>query len=148
MFDKSETLIIGCDHAGLELKEFLKLKLAESGYSIRDFGTYSIESMDYPDIAHPIAAAVNQGHNSAAILICGSGNGMAITANKYEEVRAALCWQAEIARLARAHNDANILCLPARFIEQEEALKSILIFLSTDFEGGRHSGRIEKIPIH
>jgi ribose 5-phosphate isomerase B len=148
MFDKSETLIIGCDHAGFELKEYLKIKLAESGYSIRDFGTYSIESMDYPDTAHPIAAAINLGHNIAGILICGSGNGMAITANKYEGVRAALCWNAEVARLARAHNNANILCLPARFIEQEEALKSILIFLSTDFEGGRHEGRVGKIPIH
>ena len=145
MLDKSKTLALGCDHAGYDLKEYLKIKLAESGYSIRDFGTYSAESMDYPDVAHPVAASVDQGQYEAAILICGSGNGMCITANKYGSVRAALCWTAELSRLARAHNNANLLCLPARFISQEEALKACMIFFSTEFEGGRHAERVRKI---
>ena len=148
MFEKSETLALGSDHAGYELKEFLKIKLAESGYSIRDFGTYTSASMDYPDIAHPLASAINSGQYTTGILICGSGNGMCITANKHENVRAALCWSAEIARLARAHNDANIICLPARFIKPAEALSATLLFLQTDFEGGRHQSRVEKIPVH
>ena len=147
MFEKSETLALGSDHAGYELKEFLKIKLAESGYSIRDFGTYSAASMDYPDVAHPVASAVNIGQYTAGILICGSGNGMCITANKYENIRAALCWSGELAILARAHNDANILCLPARFIEPLEALNAALKFLQTDFEGGRHQTRVNKIPV-
>jgi ribose 5-phosphate isomerase B len=134
MFEKSETLALGSDHAGYELKEFLKIKLAESGYSIR--------------VAHPLASAVNQGQYSAGILICGSGNGMCITANKYEKIRAALCWSPEIARLARAHNNANILCLPARFIEPGQALEATLLFLLTDFENGRHGTRVDKIPVH
>jgi ribose 5-phosphate isomerase B len=135
MFEKSETLALGCDHAGYELKEFLKIKLAESGYSVRDFGTYTTASMDYPDVAHPLASAINSGLYTTGILICGSGNGMAITANKYENVRAALCWNTELAKLARAHNNSNILCLPARFIEPAEAFNSTLKFLLTDFEG-------------
>ena len=147
MFEKSETLALGCDHAGYELKEILKIKLAESGYSIRDFGTYTTASMDYPDVAHPLSSAVNNGQYSAGILICGSGNGMAITANKYENIRAALCWNTELAKLARAHNNANILCLPARFIDAEEAFKATLAFLTTEFEGGRHQSRVDKIPL-
>jgi ribose 5-phosphate isomerase B len=147
MFEKSETLALGCDHAGYELKEYLKVKLAESGYSIRDFGTYATASMDYPDVAHPLASSVNKGQYPAGILICGSGNGMAITANKYPNVRAALCWSTELSKLARLHNNANILCLPARFIEPEEALSATLSFLKTDFEGGRHQSRVEKIPL-
>lgn len=145
MLDKSKTLALGCDHAGYELKEFLKIKLAESGYSIRDFGTYSIDSMDYPDVAHPVSSSVQQGQYEAAILICGSGNGMCITANKYSAVRAALCWTAELSGLARAHNDANLLCLPARFISKEEALKACITFFTTEFEGGRHAARVKKI---
>ena len=147
MFEKSETLALGCDHAGYELKEFLKVKLAESGYSIRDFGTYSTSSMDYPDVAHPLASAVNGGLFSTGILICGSGNGMAITANKYENIRAALCWSNELALLAKSHNNANMLCLPARFIQPEEALKATLTFLITDFEAGRHQTRLDKIAL-
>ncbi len=145
MFEKSKTLALGCDHAGYDLKEYLKIKLAENGYSIRDFGTYSLDSMDYPDVAHPVASSVDQGQYSAAILICGSGNGMCITANKYNGVRAALCWNSELARLARAHNDANLLCLPSRFISMEEAFNECMMFLTTDFEGGRHLGRVNKI---
>lgn len=145
MFDKSETLIIGSDHAGYELKEFLKIRLVEKGFSIRDFGTYSLDSMDYPDVAHPLASLVNAGQYSKGILICGSGNGMSITANKYPGVRAALCWNTELAKLARAHNDANILVLPARFIEKELALEAVIAFLNSDFEGGRHQNRVNKI---
>jgi ribose 5-phosphate isomerase B len=146
MFDKTKTLALGCDHGGYELKEYIKIKIAESGYSVRDFGTFSPDSMDYPDVAHPVASAVNSGQYEMAILICGSGNGVCMTANKYEGIRAALCWKTELAMLAREHNDANILCLPGRFISQYEALNSVLAFLTTDFEGGRHKARIEKIP--
>lgn len=147
MVDKSKTLALGCDQGGYELKEFIKLKLSESGYSVRDFGTYSSASIDYPDIAHPVASAVANGLFPMALLICGSGNGVCMTANKYPEIRAALCWNTEIARLARLHNDANILCLPGRFITEKEALSAVLVFLQTDFEGGRHKARIEKIPL-
>ena len=147
MFDKTKTLAIGCDHGGYELKEYIKIKIAESGYSVRDFGTYTPDSMDYPDVAHPVASAVNSGQYQMAVLICGSGNGVCMTANKYAGIRAALCWKTELAMLAREHNDANILCLPGRFISQYEALNAVLAFLTTEFEGGRHKPRIEKIPI-
>jgi len=147
MFDKSKTLALGCDQGGFALKEYLKIKLAESGYSVRDFGAYSSDSIDYPDIAHPIASAVNLGQFQMALLICGSGNGVCMTANKYAGIRAALCWNTELARLSRAHNDANILCLPGRFISENEALSATKAFLTTDFEGGRHQTRIEKIPL-
>jgi ribose 5-phosphate isomerase B len=147
MFDKSKTLALGCDQGGYELKEYLKIKLAESGYSVRDFGSYTTASIDYPDLAHPIAAAVNEGQFPMALLICGSGNGVCMTANKHAGIRAALCWNTEIARLARLHNDANILCLPGRFITKNEALSAVMVFLTTDFEGGRHQTRIEKIPL-
>jgi ribose 5-phosphate isomerase B len=147
MLDKTKSLALGCDQGGFELKEFLKIKLAESGYSVRDFGTYSAESMDYPDVAHPVSSAVENGLFPMAILICGSGNGICMTANKHQNIRAALCWTTEIARLARSHNDANILCLPGRFISKKEALSATMAFLKTDFEGGRHQLRIEKIPL-
>ena len=147
MLDKTKTLALGCDQGGFELKEFLKIKLAESGYSVRDFGTYSSDSIDYPDVAHPVASAVENGLFPMAILICGSGNGICITANKHQNIRAALCWTTEIAKLARLHNDANIICLPGRFISEKEALKATMAFLTTDFEGGRHQIRIDKIPL-
>jgi ribose 5-phosphate isomerase B len=147
MFDKSKTLALGCDQGGYALKEYIKIKLAESGYSVRDFGAYTAESIDYPDVVHPIASAVNQGQFPMALLICGSGNGVCMTANKYPGIRAALCWNTEIARLARAHNDANILCLPGRFITDNEALNAVKAFLTTEFEGGRHKTRIDKIPL-
>lgn len=148
MFDKATTLPIASDHAGYELKEFLKIKLAEAGYSIRDFGTYSTESVDYPDIAHSVCTLVDNGQYSRAILICGTGNGMCMTANKYPNIRAGLCWNNEIAGLIRKHNDANILCLPGRFISKEEAEKAALSFLTVPFEGGRHEKRIRKIPLN
>ncbi len=147
MFDKSKTLALGSDQGGYELKEYLKVKLAESGYSVRDFGSYSIDSIDYPDMAHPVASAVNEGQFPMALLICGSGNGVCMTANKHAGIRAALCWNTELARLARMHNDANILCLPGRFITEDEALSAVMTFMTTDFEGGRHLARINKIPL-
>ena len=147
MFDKSKTLALGCDQGGYALKEYIKIKLAESGYSVRDFGAYTAESIDYPDVVHPIASAVNQGQFPMALLICGSGNGVCMTANKYPGIRAALCWNTELARLARAHNDENILCLPGRFITDNEALSAVKAFLSTEFEGGRHQTMIDKIPL-
>ena len=148
MIDKTKTLALGCDQGGYVLKEFIKIKLAESGYSVRDFGTYTADSVDYPDFAHPVASAVNNGQFPMAILICGSGNGVCMTANKYAGIRAALCWNTELAHLARLHNDANIICLPGRFISEKEALSAVMSFLTTEFEGGRHQARIEKIPLH
>ena len=147
MLDKTKTLALACDQGGFELKEFIKIKLAESGYSVRDFGSYSADSVDYPDLAHPVASAVNDGNYPMAILICGSGNGVCMVANKYSGIRAALCWNTELARLARQHNDANILCLPGRYISEKEALSAAMAFLTTDFEGGRHQARIDKIPL-
>lgn len=147
MFDKSKTIALGCDQGGYALKEYLKVKIAESGYSVRDFGSYSPDSIDYPDYAHLVASAVNNGQFQLAILICGSGNGVCMTANKYAKIRAALCWNTELARLARLHNDANILCLPGRFIPENEALNAVMAFLTTEFEGGRHQARIAKIPL-
>jgi ribose 5-phosphate isomerase B len=147
MLDKTKTLALGCDQGGFTIKEFIKIKLAESGYSVRDFGTYTSESIDYPDLAHQVATAVNNGQYPMAILICGSGNGVCMVANKYSGIRAALCWNTELAKLARLHNDANILCLPGRFISEKEALSAALVFLTSDFEGGRHKTRIDKIPL-
>ena len=141
----NKVLALGSDHAGFELKEFLKKYLSENGFEIVDFGTKSIDSIDYPDIANPVAKAVNDNKFETGILICGSGNGVNIVANKYPNVRAALCWLEEIAKLARKHNNANILSLPARFISFEDSIKIVDLFLSTTFEGGRHQTRIDKI---
>ncbi len=138
-------LVIGADHGGYEMKEFLRKRLTEAGYEIKDFGTNSEESVDYPDIIHPLASAINRGEYERGIILCGSGNGAQITANKYSNIRAALCWNEEQARLSREHNDANILSLPGRTIDLELALKMALIFLNTDFEGGRHARRVSKI---
>jgi len=145
MYDKSKELLISSDHGGFELKTFLIEKLHNEGIRVKDFGTYSEESVDYPDFMHPIAKIVNDGENKTAIIICGSGNGAQMTANKYENVRAALCWNSELAKLARLHNDANILSLPGRFIDFEEAWKTVQLFLNTEFEGGRHIRRVNKI---
>ena len=136
---------LSSDHGGYEMKEFLKTKLLEEHYTIFDFGTNSSDSVDYPDFIHPLAKAVNDGKYSLGIIICGSGNGAQMTANKYRNVRAALCWNEDITRLAREHNDANILALPGRFIPFEEAWKMVKIFLNTDFQGGRHASRVNKI---
>lgn len=136
---------IASDHAGFELKEALKSELSLMGYQTKDFGTNSPDSMDYPDVAHPLAEAVVKGDVVVGIAICGSGNGICMTVNKHQGIRAALCWTDEISSLARQHNNANICCLPARFISAESAKKIVLTFLSTDFEGGRHLARINKI---
>lgn len=138
---------IGCDHAGFELKQELIRHLESKGHTVKDFGTYSEESIDYPDYAHPVAEMVEQNEGMLGILLCGSGNGINMTANKHQGIRSALCWQPEIARLAREHNNANIITLPARFITKENAIEMIDVFFSTDFEGGRHQKRIEKIPV-
>lgn len=138
-------IAIGADHAGFELKEHLRRLLEQKGYSIKDFGTYSIESADYADFAHPVSLAVEKKEFDLGLLVCGSGNGIAITANKHQGIRAALCWQEDLASLARQHNNANILCLPARFISVELAGKILEKFLTTDFEGGRHARRVDKI---
>ena len=145
MFDKTKILAIGSDHAGYKLKEFIKGKLTNKGYTLQDFGCDSDKSVDYPDIIHPLASLVDQKKIERAIIICGSGNGAQITANKYRNVRAALCWNADIAILSRLHNDANIISLPARFIKQEDALDAVIVFLNSGFEGGRHKTRVDKI---
>lgn len=140
-------LAIGADHAGFHLKGKVITFLHEQGYQTKDFGTYSADSVDYPDFAHPVAATVDADDYPMGILICGSANGVCMTANKYPFVRAAICWTEELAQLARQHNDANILCLPARFISKELALEIVKTFLSTPFEGGRHEKRVNKISL-
>ena len=140
-------IAIGNDHAGFSIKLVLQDWLLNQGYDFTDFGTDSDEPVDYPDIAHPLANAVEQGEFDFGVLICGAGEGASITANKHQGIRATLCWMPEIARLSRAHNDANILCLPGRFIEDEVAIEVLKVFLDTPFEGGRHKRRIEKVPL-
>ena len=144
---KNNTVLVGCDHAGYGLKEYLKEELQKLGYTVKDIGTYSEERCDYPDFIHPLAKQIDEEEELMGIVICGSGNGACMTANKHQHVRAALCWNDEIARLARLHNNANVIGLPARFIEREEALNMVKIFLKTEFEGGRHIGRVQKIAI-
>lgn len=139
------SIAIGADHAGFQYKEALKKHLQNAGYDVKDFGTGSEDSVDYPDFAHPLSKAVEQEEYSLGILVCGSGNGVAITANKHQKVRAALCWNKEIAALARQHNNANVLCLPARFTSPEEAQNIAVTFLETAFERGRHERRVDKI---
>jgi len=139
------TIAIGCDHAGVEYKEMLKNFLSEKGFSVSDFGTHGPASVDYPDFAHPVANAVETADAAWGILICGSANGVAITANKHAGIRAAICWTEEIAALARQHNDANIICIPARFVSEEMARQMVTVFSETAFEGGRHQNRVNKI---
>ena len=141
--DKTLSIAIGSDHAGFEYKELLKDFLENS--EIKDFGAHSAESADYPDFAHPVASAVESGEFKFGILVCGSANGVAITANKHQGIRAAICWNEELAGLARMHNNANVLCIPARFITPELAKAITNKFLTTDFEGGRHANRVNKI---
>jgi ribose 5-phosphate isomerase B len=138
-------IAIACDHAGYEYKEAIKLQLAALGHQVKDFGTHSLDSMDYPDTTHPAANAVETKACELGILICGSANGVAMTANKHQGIRAALCWAEEIAELARKHNDANVLCIPARFVTVEVAEKMVEFFMNTPFEGGRHQSRVDKI---
>lgn len=140
-----EKIAIGGDHAGFELKATLVKLLTDQGYSIYDFGTYSTDSADYPDFAHAVAGAVEEGKFNLGILICGSANGVAMTANKHQNIRAAICWNEELAALARQHNNANILCLPARFITGQMAEQIVDRFLNSSFEGGRHERRVNKI---
>ena len=134
------------DHAGYEMKEALKPMLSEMGYEIKDFGAHSTESMDYPDTAHPLAEAVEAGQVCFGIAICGSGNGISMTLNKHQGVRAALCWEPELGALAKKHNNANVLSLPGRFISIDKAKEIVKAYMAAEFEGGRHQRRVEKIP--
>ena len=138
---------IAADHAGVEMKAFLKHWLLSEGYEIRDFGTHTCESMDYPDIAHPLAAAIAKGELEIGIALCGTGNGVNMALNRHAGVRAALCWTPEIAQFARTHNNANVCALPARYLSPDVAQDIVKIFLHTAFEGGRHQRRIEKIEL-
>lgn len=138
-------IAIGCDHAGFPYKEGIIAMLQSQGHMVLDFGTHSLDSVDYPDFAHPVAEAVESGQAERGILLCGSANGVAITANKHQQIRCAICWTEELAALARQHNDANIIALPARFVPEILAQVMVRIFLSTDFEGGRHATRVGKI---
>lgn len=138
-------IAIGSDHAGYGYKQQIIQWLDTNGYPSIDFGPFSEASFDYPDSAHPLASSVEKGETNLGILICGSGNGVCMTANKHQDIRAALCWTVELAELARQHNDANVLCLPARFIDIEVALAAVQKFLTTHFEGGRHANRVNKI---
>ena len=141
------SIAVCSDHAGYELKQTVMKHLNDQGViKLKDFGAYSSESSDYADYAHPLASAVESAEFEFGISICGSGNGISMTVNKHQGIRAALCWNTEIAALARQHNNANVLSLPARFVSEEEALKMVDLFFSTDFEGGRHKTRIDKIP--
>lgn len=144
-FNLALPVAIGCDHAGFEYKESIISFLDGKSVTWKDFGTYSIESVDYPDFAHPVSNAVENGEASFGILICGSANGVAITANKHQNIRAAVCWGEELAELARKHNNANVICIPARFVREGLVEKMIEIFMHTDFEGGRHKTRVNKI---
>ncbi|NBW71856.1 MAG: ribose 5-phosphate isomerase B [Flavobacteriia bacterium] len=139
-------ILFGCDHAGFQLKEVLLAHLATKNIATHDFGCYTEESIDYPDFAHPVAIAVSKNTEALGVLICGSGNGINMTANKHSGIRSAICWKKEIAVLARQHNNANILALPARFLTNEEGIEILTAFLETHFEGGRHQNRIDKIP--
>lgn len=145
VFDRSLPIAIGCDHAGFLYKEKISAFLREQGWTLSDHGAFSTDSVDYPDMAHPVAKQVAEGKAAFGILICGSGNGVAITANKEPRVRAALCWEQELAKLARAHNNANIICVPARFVSDQLALQMVQDFMATPFEGGRHQNRVDKI---
>ncbi len=143
----NKIIAIGSDHAGFSYKSAIIDHLQKRGFEIKDHGTFSEASCDYPDYAHAVAVAVENAEAWMGILICGSANGVAITANKHQGVRAAICWETEIASLARQHNDANIICIPARFVSTDLALNMVDLFMSTDFEGGRHLNRVQKIKL-
>ncbi len=138
-------IAIGCDHAGFEYKEALISFLDGKNLACKDFGTFSIDSVDYPDFAHPVANEVETGKAAFGILICGSANGVAITANKHQGIRAAICWGEELAELARKHNNANVICIPARFVREKDMERMVSVFIETEFEGGRHENRVKKI---
>ncbi|MDR1876938.1 MAG: ribose 5-phosphate isomerase B [Flavobacteriaceae bacterium] len=139
-------IAVAADHAGFEYKNYIFKYLTEKGHQVHDFGTYSSESTDYPDFVHPLAIAVENKEFDYGVLFCGSGEGVSITANKHAGIRCALCWQTDIAKLTRQHNNSNVVAIPARFIAKELAKEIIDIFLSTEFEGGRHQTRVDKIP--
>ncbi|MFZ9661451.1 MAG: ribose 5-phosphate isomerase B [Chitinophagaceae bacterium] len=144
-FNLFQPIAIGSDHAGFEYKEEIKQYLESKGLPIKDFGAHSKDAVDYPDIAHPVSSAVENGDCGFGILFCGSANGVAITANKHHGIRAAICWDSPIAELARKHNDANIICIPARYVSMEIVIQMVDTFMSTEFEGGRHTNRVNKI---
>jgi len=145
--DTKKSIVIGGDHAGYDYKKRIVAMLEEMGYEVKDMGTNSADSVDYPDYAHPLAEWIEAGKSPLGITLCGSGNGIAITANKHKGIRAALCWTEELAALARKHNNANVLSIPARFVSPQLAMRMVRIFLTTDFEGGRHARRVNKIPL-
>ena len=138
---------IACDHAAYELKELLVGYLASKGFEVKDFGTHSEESCDYPDFAHALGEAIDNGELERGVALCGSGEGISMTLNKHQSVRAALSWIPENAKLSRQHNNSNVLCMPARFISNDEALEMLNIWLDTEFEGGRHQRRLDKMPL-
>ncbi len=142
---KIKSVALAADHGGFAMKVFLKSKLEAAGYNVIDFGTNSDDSVDYPDVIHPVASKVNDGSIEMAIIMCGSGNGAQMTANKYPNVRAGLCWNEEQATLTRMHNNANILSLPGRFVPFDQSWEMVKLFLTTDYEGGRHDQRVQKI---
>lgn len=144
-FDTTLPIAIGADHAGVDYKEIITQLLKAGGRTVEDMGTYSSDSVDYPDYAHPVANWVAEGKAAFGILICGSGNGVCMTANKHASIRAALCWNEELAALARQHNNANVLCIPARFVDSSLVTAMVTTFMNTSFEGGRHERRVEKI---
>lgn len=145
VFDASKPIAIGADHAGVDYKDAAVKWLQEKGFQVKDFGTHGASSVDYPDFAHPTATAVESGEAAFGILFCGSANGVAITANKHQGIRAGLCWENEVAKLVRLHNDANMICIPARFVALPYALQMLETFMNTAFEGGRHANRVGKI---
>ena len=143
----TKTIAVGCDHAGFPYKAIVIKQLESKGFTVKDFGTYSTDSVDYPDYVHPLCNAIENGDCHQGVLLCGSGNGVCMTANKHAGIRAALCWSVDVASLARKHNDANVICIPARFVSENVALAMVDTFLTTDFEGGRHQKRVDKIAI-
>lgn len=145
VFDSNKPIAIGCDHAGFAYKTELVKWLTEKGYKVKDFGTFSTDSVDYPDFAHPTANSVANGGACFGILLCGTANGVAMTANKHPQIRAGLCWQNDVAAVTRQHNDANIICIPARFVSLVLAQQMIDLFMTTPFEGGRHQNRVNKM---
>ena len=145
VFDNTKPIALGADHAGIDYKNDIKIWLEAKGHTVKDFGTNTTDSVDYPDFAHPTASSVEKNETSFGILFCGSANGVAITANKHVGIRAGLCWQVEVAELVRLHNNANVICIPARFVTLDLAKEMIEKFMTTSFEGGRHQNRVNKI---
>jgi ribose 5-phosphate isomerase B len=145
VFDNTKPIALGADHAGIEYKNAIKTWLEAKGYAVKDFGTYNTDSVDYPDFAHPTASSVEKNETCFGILFCGSANGVAMTANKHAGIRAGLCWETEVAELTRLHNNANVICIPARFVALDLAKEMIEKFMNTPFEGGRHQNRVNKI---